>query len=182
MFDSKPAASSAQIVVNIASLPSTVIVLGGALRVRCRGAGPGVCAGGGGACVCTCAGTGAGACPAAGNDIAAHNPISTIRRSSFCMPFAAVLTRAGSCFCLYLPRFSAWKGVSGSGPCPLATLPHLANLQAPNALRQGIPLLFRVPPRLRALRQRCSWLWNSAVRPVQRLHVARASANSEDAS
>ena len=181
MFDSKPAASSAQIVVNIASLPSTLIVLGGTVRVPCRSAGPGVCAGRG-ACVCTCPGTGAGACPAAGSAIAAHNPINTICRSSFCMPFAAVLTRAGCCFCLCLPRFSAWKGVSGSGPCPLATLPHLANLQAPNALRQGIPLLFCAPPRLLARRQPCSSLWNSGAGPVQRLHVARASANSEDAS
>src|SRR5260370_19292972 len=59
------------------------------------------------------------------------------------MPFAVVLTRAGRCFYLRLSRFSARKGISGSGLCPLTMLRHLANLQAPNALRQGIPLLLR---------------------------------------
>src|ERR1700736_5942523 len=55
------------------------------------------------------------------------------------MPFAVVLTRAGRCFYLRLSRFSARKSISGSGLCPLTMLRHLANLQAPNALRQGIP-------------------------------------------
>src|SRR5216684_3381127 len=57
------------------------------------------------------------------------------------MPFAAVLARAGRCLYLRLSRFSARKGISGSGLCPLTMLRHLANLQAPSALRQGILLL-----------------------------------------
>src|SRR5437899_1380003 len=55
------------------------------------------------------------------------------------MPFAAVLTRASCCFYLRVSRFSARKGISGSGLCPLTILRHIANLQAPYALRQGIP-------------------------------------------
>src|SRR5260370_7258182 len=35
------------------------------------------------------------------------------------------------------------EGHIGSGLCPLTMLRHLANLQAPNTLRQGIPLLLR---------------------------------------
>src|SRR5260370_21624222 len=46
------------------------------------------------------------------------------------MPFAAVLTRSSCCFCLRLSRFHARKGISGSGPCPVTLLRHLANLQA----------------------------------------------------
>src|SRR5258707_15366837 len=63
------------------------------------------------------------------------------------MPFAAVLARAGRCLYLRLSRFSARKGNSGSGLCPLTMLRHLANLQAPSALRQGIPLFSADPPR-----------------------------------
>ena len=76
-FDWKPAASRAQIVVNIASLPSTLTVLCGVLLVGGRDAG--ACATGD-VCVCTCAGIGAGAwgSPAAGRAITAHNPINTI--------------------------------------------------------------------------------------------------------
>src|SRR5467141_1442148 len=48
-------------------------------------------------------------------------------------------------FSCLLPQSSARKRVSGSGPCPLAILRHLANLQAPNALRQGIPQLLSEP-------------------------------------
>jgi len=62
-------------VVNIASLPSTLTVLGGAVRVRGRGAGAWAT---GGVVDCTCAGTGAGACPAAADAIAKHNPTSPI--------------------------------------------------------------------------------------------------------
>src|SRR5216684_698488 len=57
------------------------------------------------------------------------------------MPVAAVLTRARRCFYLRFARFSARKGNSGSGLGPLPMLRHLANLQAPNTLRQGIPRL-----------------------------------------
>src|SRR6266704_3794191 len=56
------------------------------------------------------------------------------------MPFTAVLSRASRYFYLRLSRFSARKGNSGNGLCPLTMLRHLANLQAPGALRQGIPL------------------------------------------
>jgi len=73
------------------------------------------------------------------------------------MPFAAVLTRASRCFYLRLSRFSARKRISGSDPCPLTILRHLANLQAPNALRQGIPLLLCEPSAASAsLRYPCS--------------------------
>src|SRR5713226_7231800 len=119
MFDSKPAASNAHIVVNIASLPSTLTVLCGAILVlRC---GAGSCAADGAFLFSTCAGTGAGAgaCAAAGSAITAHNPIHTIGRRSFFMPFAVVLTRACQCFDFRLSRFSAGKGVSGSGLYPL---------------------------------------------------------------
>jgi len=64
-------------VVNIASLPSTLTVLAGAVRVRCRGAGAWAA---GGVGDCTCAGTGDGDCAAAGNIIAKHNPTRAIRR------------------------------------------------------------------------------------------------------
>src|SRR6266849_3862546 len=57
------------------------------------------------------------------------------------MPVAAILTRASRSFGICLSRVSARKGNSGSGPCPLTMLRHLANLQAPNTLRQGIPFL-----------------------------------------
>ena len=163
MFDSKPAASSAQIVVNIASLPSTLTVLCGAILVRSRGAGTCVA---GGVCVCTCAGigAGAGACPVAGNAITAHNPINTIGRRSFFMPFAVVLTRASRYFDLRLSRLSVWKGMPGSGRCPLSTLRHLVNLQARNALRQGFPLfsiLCEPSANSAPLRYPCFSLWTS---------------------
>jgi len=64
-------------VVNIASLPSKVTVLGGAVRVRGRGAGAWAT---GGVGDCTRAGTGAGACPAAVDAIAKHSPTTTICR------------------------------------------------------------------------------------------------------
>jgi len=57
------------------------------------------------------------------------------------MPFAAVLIGSSYFFYLRLSRFHARKGISGSGLCPLTMLRHLVNLQAPNTLRQGIPLL-----------------------------------------
>ncbi len=57
------------------------------------------------------------------------------------MPFAVVLTRPSCYFYLRLSRLRAWKGVSGNALCPVATLRYIANLQAPNALRQGIPAL-----------------------------------------
>src|SRR5207245_5942335 len=91
MLDSKPAASRAHIVVNIASLPSTLRRLCRAVRVRGSGAGAFT---GAGVCDGTCAGDGAWACPGDGKTIAAHNPISAIVRYIFFMPFAAVLTRA----------------------------------------------------------------------------------------
>src|SRR6266704_1028991 len=56
------------------------------------------------------------------------------------MPFTAVLSRASRYFYLRLSRFSARKGNSGTGLSPLTMLRHLANLHAPGALRQGIPL------------------------------------------
>jgi len=52
-------------------------------------------------------------------------------------------------FYLRLSRFSARKDISGSGP--LTMLRHLANLQAPNALRQGILLLLERTLRVSAL-------------------------------
>src|SRR5207253_66769 len=55
------------------------------------------------------------------------------------MPFAAVITWDRAMFLSPLSRFSARKGISGSGLCPLTMLRHLANLQAPGAVRQGIP-------------------------------------------
>src|SRR6266481_3563927 len=92
-LDSNPAATSAHIVANIASLPSTVTALGGAALWRGRAAGEGA---GGGACVCTCAGT--GACPAAGKAIAAHSADKTILFVVFFILLAAVLTRTKGTF------------------------------------------------------------------------------------
>src|SRR5207302_10932717 len=84
-------------VVNIASLPSTLTVLGGAVRVRGRGAGARAAGEPGD---CTCAGTGDGACAAAGKTNAKHNPTSTVGNRSIFMPFAAVLTPTSRlCYC-----------------------------------------------------------------------------------
>src|SRR5258708_13109272 len=99
------------------------------------------------------------------------------------MPFAAVLARAGRCLYLRLSRFSARKGISGSGLCPLTMLRHLANLQAPNTLRQGFPLLLRERSAASAsLRYTCRSRCDSTTRPGQRLRLPQASANSGDAS
>src|SRR6266566_2298008 len=99
------------------------------------------------------------------------------------MPFAAVLTRASCCFYLRVSRFSARKGVSGSGLCPLTILRHIANLQAPYALRQGIPSRSSNGQQARCL---CFLLAlrteDSLTRLGQRLRLLRASANSGDAS
>jgi hypothetical protein len=67
------------------------------------------------------------------------------------MPFAVVLTRASRYFNLRLSRLSVWKGMPGSGLCPLSTLRHLVNLQARNALRQGFPLFSANPLRTQRL-------------------------------
>src|SRR5258707_984675 len=97
------------------------------------------------------------------------------------MPFAAVLTRASRCFYLRLSRFSARKRISGSDLCALTILRHLANLQAPNALRQGIlllgiPLLLCEPSAASAcLRYPCSSPCESNTRPGQRVRLPRAS-------
>src|SRR4029077_3811394 len=105
MLDSKPDASSAHIVVNIASLPSTLTALGGA------GCKRGFVAGGawdaGGACVWACAGAGAGVCAAVGNAMATHNPSKDISRRSFFMPFAAAFPWVSRSFDLRPWRFSA---------------------------------------------------------------------------
>src|SRR5258708_17926062 len=99
------------------------------------------------------------------------------------MPFAAVLARAGRCLCLRLSRFSARKGIPGSGLCPLTMLRHLANLQAPNTLRQGFPLLLRERSAAStSLRYTCRSRCDSTTRPGQRLRLPQASANSGDAS
>src|SRR2546430_3024736 len=98
------------------------------------------------------------------------------------MPFAAVLTRASCCFYLRVSRFSARKGISGSGLCPLTILRHIANLQAPYALRQGIPSRSSNGQQARCL---CFLLAlrteDSLTRLRQRLRLLRASANSGDA-
>ena len=73
-------------VVNMASLPSTVTVLGGAFRLR----GTGAC-GSAGAGEGVCAGAGAGVCPAAGSTVNTQNPNTAICRLSFLIPFAVVL-------------------------------------------------------------------------------------------
>src|SRR6266478_5781430 len=89
-----------------------------------------------------------------------HHHLSLKFFHAFC--FAAVLTRSSWCFYFRLLRFHARKGISGSGLCPVTLPRHLANLQAPNALSQGIPL-----PHLRARRDptslhyRCPSFWNA---------------------
>src|ERR1700674_40241 len=76
------------------------------------------------------------------------------------MPLAVVLTRASRCFYLRLSRFSARKGIPGSGLCPLTMLRHHVNLQARYALRQGIPLLLGEPSvALSSLRYPCCSSW-----------------------
>src|SRR6266849_6742023 len=78
------------------------------------------------------------------------------------MPFAAVLTQASCCVYLRVSRFHARKGISGSGLCPLTMLRHLVNLQAPNALRQGIPLLLHARSAASAsLRYLCPSGWHA---------------------
>jgi hypothetical protein len=91
MLDSNPDASSAHMVVNIASLPSMVTALGAA-AVRRETPGGAAFAG---ACVCTSAGAGTASCAVAfDNTAAAHNPASTaIRRSFFMATAAASLSR-----------------------------------------------------------------------------------------
>ncbi len=122
MFDSNPAASSAHIVVNIASLPSTLTAVGAAACVRERATG-----------VCGGAGVGAADCPAADDAITAHNPNRAIDRCSILIPFAAVLFRASRCLDLRMWWFSAWKGISGSGVCPVTMLRHNVNLPSPSS-------------------------------------------------
>src|SRR5258708_10328933 len=86
------------------------------------------------------------------------------------------VTRASRFFYLRLSRFSARKRISGSDLCALTILRHLANLQAPNALRQGIPLLLCEPSAASAsLRYPCSSPCESNTRPGQRLRLPRAS-------
>src|SRR6266436_1144098 len=98
------------------------------------------------------------------------------------MPFAAVLTRASRCFYLRLSRFSARKGLSGGGLCPLTMLRHLANLQAPSALRQGILLLLCECSTSSASQlYPCSLPGECTSRLGQRLRLPWASANSGDA-
>src|SRR6266436_7397044 len=99
------------------------------------------------------------------------------------MPFAAVLSRASRCCYLRVSRFSARKGISGSGLGPPTILRPIANLQAPYALRQGIPSCSANDQQARRL---CFLLAlrteDSLTRLGQRLRLRRASANSGDAS
>ena len=61
-------------------------------------------------------------------------------------------------------------------------LRHLANLQAPSAVRQGIPIdLCELFAASSCLRYACSSPWGYITRPGQRLRRPRASANSGDA-
>jgi len=102
------------------------------------------------------------------------------------MPFAVVLTRPSCYFYLRLSRLRAWKGVSGNALCPVAMLRYIANLQAPNALRQGIPaLLYERSPASASLHYHCpslSFILECRWQNGQRLYLPRASAYSGDAS
>ncbi len=86
-------------VVNIASLPSTVTVRCAGVPVRAGADGTFAW---GGACLGTCAGAGAASCPAAGKAQVANSPISAIRRRRFFMPPAAVLIWTNRCVCFRL--------------------------------------------------------------------------------
>lgn len=86
-------------VVNIASLPSTVTVRSAGVRARLGADGAWAWSG---ACVWTCAGAGAASCAATGNAQVANSPISAMRRRRFFMLSAADLIWTNRCVCFRL--------------------------------------------------------------------------------
>src|SRR5580704_17784216 len=93
---SKPAANKAHMVVNMASLPSTLTLVTGASRNprRARGlvGGAGACAGGG-----TCAGARVGPVTGDGSIAAAHKIPNAIHANALIIKCAATSARARGC-------------------------------------------------------------------------------------
>ena len=126
-FDSKPAASSAHMVANMASLSSTLTAFCGAGCSRSELAGA---SGLRGACLCGCAGACGVLCAVVGNATVAHSPKSAVSRRALIIPVAAAPIRASHFL------FSAF-GVSQhgrkhlGGQCPLTMLRLPFNLPLP---------------------------------------------------
>src|SRR5712664_4292153 len=103
------------------------------------------------------------------------------------MPFAAVLTRA-SCRLVVSPPVAVLptEGHIWERVCPVTSLRHIANLQAPNALRQGIPvLLYERSAASASPHYHCpslSFILQCHWQNGQRLYLPRASAYSGDAN
>jgi hypothetical protein len=130
-------------VVNMASLPSTITGLRSAARRPLLGAS-GACACGA-VCVwtfagpCAVAGAGAGVCaaPESGKIVPTHKPSTTICFLSFLMPSCRNSFLDEQPLLFRWQQVSARLAISESVPCVLPMPRHLVNLQALNALRQG---------------------------------------------
>ena len=137
MLDSKPEASSAHMVVNMASLPSTVTVVSAGACAREATAGACILRG---VCVCDCDGASGVPCEAACQAMVAPSPKSAVS-PSFLIPAAAALTRASRL--LYFSPLASLSMEGNTGERSRFSHNAAASLQSNVALtiRQGIAFI-----------------------------------------